>query len=230
MSRIKVDMGRPIPKLHDFDKEIERFAKMMTELSGLKTPVTIHWLRINAEPVKLELVKYAGKWHEKYSNYLKTYTEERIMEVHNYLEKLKEGLGSKSPLDFPNDERLLYSVMTHIRDVKLSTNAIRKLFHPIRDLCHLLKKHHVVHDGLLELEQAPSKWEEVIRLAYDEKEKILPLQNEESIKIRNKVDDLARRSKASGRRSRGSARSTLRTPRIVNSTRATMLSPSTTIR
>ena len=44
--------------------------------------------------------------------------------------------------------------MTNIRDVKLATNAVKKLFPPIRDLCQLLKKHHVNHDGLSELDQA----------------------------------------------------------------------------
>jgi hypothetical protein len=33
----------------------------------------------------------------------------------------------------------------------------------------------------------PAKWEEVIRAAFDEKEKILPLQNVEMFKIRKKV-------------------------------------------
>jgi dynein heavy chain len=58
-------------------------------------------------------------------------------------------------------------------------------------VCQLLKKHHVVHSGLVELEQAPSTWEEVIRMAFDEKEKILPLQSEEVLKIRNKIDVFA---------------------------------------
>ena len=90
--------------------------------------------------------------------------------------------------------------MTNIRDVKLATNAVKKLFPPIRDLCQqILKKHHVNHDGLTELDQAvcigqafftstvknaaplpeaPNKWDEVIRMAFDVKEQILPLQSE----------------------------------------------------
>ena len=81
--------------------------------------------------------------------------------------------------------------MTNIRDVKLATTAVKKLFPPIRDLCQLLKKHHVNHEGLVELDQAPNKWDEVIRMAFDVKEQILPLQSEEVLKIRNKIDIFA---------------------------------------
>ncbi|CAK0838245.1 unnamed protein product [Prorocentrum cordatum] len=188
MNRIKVDIGRPIPRTVAFDKKIEFFVGMKHDLSNLVTPVDIHWLRINAQPVKVAMVARAKEWEQKYVDYIRTFTEERIRALVDYVEKLRVGLGPPSPVDEPENERLLYAVMTHIRDVKLSTAAIPKLFAPIRTLCQLLKKHQVVHDGLPELEHAPSKWDEVIRLAFDEKEKILPLRNEESIKIRNKID------------------------------------------
>jgi len=191
MERIKVDIGRPIPALGEFDKKIEFFKRMKAELSDMKTPIDIHWLRIHSQPVKLDLVAFARNWEEKYIDFIKTYTEERIKHLVDFVENQRIGLGPPSPVDEPENEKLLYSTMTNIRDVKLSTNAVKAMFAPIRDLCQLLKKHHVLHDGLTELDKAPSTWDEVIRMAFDVKEQILPLQSEEVLKIRNKIDVFA---------------------------------------
>jgi len=188
MERIKVDIGRPVPKKEKFDEKIDFFCNMKNELANLKSPIDIHWLRINVQPVKIALVAFARNWEDKFTNYIKTYTEARINALVSFVQNQKSGLGAPSPVDEPDNEKLLYATMTNIRDVKLSTQALKMLFPPIRDLCQLLKKHHVVHEGLIELEQAPPKWDEVIRMAFDEKEKILPLQSEEVLKIRNKID------------------------------------------
>jgi hypothetical protein len=53
-----------------------------------------------------------------------------------------------------------------------------------------LKKHGcpVQEEKLIALEAAPARWEEVIRAAFDERERILPLQNVEMFKIRKKID------------------------------------------
>lgn len=188
MSRIKVDIGRAIPPLAIFDQKITEFKNLRDSLAGLKTPEDIHWVRVNATPVKIALTNFAKQWQEKYTEFLQKYTEERIFALCDFVDKLKEGLGPPSPIDDPGNERLLYQTMKYISDVKMATNAVKRMFQPIRDLCQLLKKHHINHDGLDNLEQAPSLWEEVIRSAYDEKEKILPLQNEETLKIRNKIE------------------------------------------
>jgi dynein heavy chain len=188
MDRIKVEIGPPIPALDVFDTQIAKYEEMKHELANMKTPVDIHWLRINAQPVKIALVGYARQWEEKYSEFVKTFTEKRITALIDFIEKLKIGLGPPSPVDEPNNERLLYDTMKNVADVKLAQEAVKRLFMPIRDLCQLLKKHHIAHEGLAELETAPAKWEEVIRIAWAEKEKILPLQNKEMLKIRDKIE------------------------------------------
>eukprot|EP00928_Gymnodinium_smaydae_P023763 TRINITY_DN1947_c0_g1_i2.p1 TRINITY_DN1947_c0_g1~~TRINITY_DN1947_c0_g1_i2.p1 ORF type:complete len:4562 (+),score=1174.36 TRINITY_DN1947_c0_g1_i2:66-13751(+) len=191
MERIKVDTGRTIPTIAAFDQKIEFFSDMKTKMSNLKTPIDIHWLRINAHPAKLALVSFARQWEDKYTNFLKDFTEARIFQVTGFINKLKNGIGGKSPLDEPDNEQLLYATMSYIRDNKLARNAVDKLFQPIRDLCALLKKHHVAHEGLTELDLAPSIWAEVDRMALDTKELILPMRNEEMLKIRNKIDNFA---------------------------------------
>ena len=103
------------------------------------------------------------------------------------------GLTDKSPADHPEDEKLLYATMRHNRDVKLAITALKNLFDPIRLGCVLLRKHGnpVNEDKLGALEAAPARWEEVIRLQYDERERILPLQNVEMLKIRKKIDNFS---------------------------------------
>jgi dynein heavy chain len=198
MERIKVDVGRPIPVFAEFDKKIEYFNKMKLEMANLKTPTDIHWLRINAVPGKLALVSYATQWEEKYTEFLKEFVEKRISSTTTFIHKLKTGLGTSPFLDetfaFPDEDekaKVLYATMGYIRDVKLAKTAVEKLFSPIRDACQLLKKHHVQHEGLTELEQAPSVWGEVYRMALDMKETILPMRNEETLKIRNRIDVFA---------------------------------------
>ena len=97
----------------------------------------------------------------------------------------------KSPVDEPENNELLYAVMTCNRDVKLSMEATKKLFPPIREQYATLKKHGVVMDDdrMKELDTAPSKWDEIIRTSYDVKEQILPLQQMEVGKIRKQIDE-----------------------------------------
>lgn len=80
--------------------------------------------------------------------------------------------------------------MTHIRDVKLAMNAIKRLFESLREHVPLLKKHGVaVSDQEVHLlEQLPAKWDDVLRAVFGEKAHILPLQNMEMLKIKKKSD------------------------------------------
>jgi dynein heavy chain len=190
MSMIGVDLGEPIPSMDKFDKQIERFHRLKHDLSGMRTPVDIHWLRINAQPVKLALVSFAKQWEQKFTGYLHQFTDDRISSIDGFISKVMTQLTGQSPADDPENEKLLYATMTNIRDVKLAQQAMKLLFQPITEQCTLLKKHHVVvsEAQLLVLDQAPAKWQEVMRASFEEKEKILDLQKIEMGKIRNKID------------------------------------------
>lgn len=190
MIRIKVDLGPPIPALERFDKEVARFEHLKQELSLKKTPTDIHWLRIDAQPVKVTLVNCARKWEEKFTGFLRRFVEDRITSVSAFIESVRTGLGPPFAADRPEDERLLYLTMTKIRDVKLARGAIQRLFQPLREQVQMLKKHHssISEESWNILEHAPAHWAEVDRSAFNEKEKILPLQNQEMQKIRVKIE------------------------------------------
>jgi dynein heavy chain len=194
MKLIGVDMGKRIPSVQKFDELILKFTQMKSQIAGLKTPVDIHLLRLNAQPVKVHLVQCAARWGEKYSMFLHEWTSARIQSTAAFINKVSEGL-KQSPAAAGREasEQLLYQKMTHIRDVKLAMNAIKRLFDPLRERVQLLKKHGVAvsdHEVLL-LEQMPAKWGEIVRAAFDEKERILPLQNAEMLKIKKKIDELS---------------------------------------
>ncbi|CAJ1459802.1 unnamed protein product, partial [Effrenium voratum] len=190
MTRIKVDLGPPIPSLERFDKEVARFEHLKQELSLKKTPTDIHWLRIDAQPVKVTLVNCARKWEEKFTGFLRKFVEDRITSLSAFITSVRTGLGPPSAAENPEDERLLYQTMTKIRDVKLARGAMQRLFQPLREQVQMLKKHHcsISEESWNNLEHAPAHWAEVDRAAFNEKEKILPLQNQEMVKIRGKIE------------------------------------------
>ncbi|CAJ1454627.1 unnamed protein product [Effrenium voratum] len=190
MTRIKVDLGPPIPSLERFDKEVARFEHLKQELSLKKTPTDIHWLRIDAQPVKVTLVNCARKWEEKFTGFLRKFVEDRITSLSAFITSVRTGLGPPSAAENPEDERLLYQTMTKIRDVKLARGAMQRLFQPLREQVQMLKKHHcsISEEKSRPLQLLPEMLLQVDRAAFNEKEKILPLQNQEMVKIRGKIE------------------------------------------
>ena len=68
MKMIGVDLGVSILKMERFDETIARFHSMKIDLSNLKTPIDIHWLRINVQPVKIQIAQFASIRENKYSS------------------------------------------------------------------------------------------------------------------------------------------------------------------
>jgi dynein heavy chain len=191
MNLVGVDLGAKTPPMASFDKEIIELAAMRKSITDLKAPIDIHWLRLNAMPVKISLVQYAGKWESKYTDFLREHTERLLDSTSSFILKVRGGLMDKSPVDEPDNPDLLYAVMTCNRDVKLAMEAVKKMFAPIREQVATLKKHQVVlsDERLQELDQAPARWDEVIRVSFDVKEQILPLRAKEIGKIRSQIDE-----------------------------------------
>jgi dynein heavy chain len=191
MQLVGVSLGGKIPPMDKFDKEIIRLNSLKKDISDMKAPIDIHWLRVNAFPVKMSLVQYASKWESQYTNFLKERTEAMIESSTQFIARVRSGLMDKSPTDEPDNNELLYAVMTCNRDVKLAMEATKKLFPPIREQCGTLKKHGVLldEDRLQALDTASAKWDEVIRVSFDVKEAILPLRAKEIGKIRNQIDE-----------------------------------------
>jgi dynein heavy chain len=190
MTQVGVDLGARTPPMDAFDKEIIRFAQLRNSIADVKAPIDIHWLRVNAFPVKMTLVQFASKWEAQYTDFLREHTEKLLDSSTEFISKVRSGLMDRNPVDEPDNNELLYAVMTCNRDVKLAMEATKKLFPPIREQVATLKKHGVqmTDERLQDLDQAPARWDEVVRTSFDVKESLLPLRANEIGKIRNQID------------------------------------------
>jgi dynein heavy chain len=192
MDLIGIEIGQRMPAMSNFDAEIGRFGEMRKTIAELRAPIDIHWLRVNALPVKMALVQFAQKWESQYTDFLKESTDRVLSSMCRFVTKVQDGLMNpdNDPMANQDNNELLYDTMRHNRDVKLATKAIRDLFTPIREHTMALKKHGcpLSEEKLLELDQAPAKWDEVIRVSLDTKEKILPLRAKEIGKIRTQIE------------------------------------------
>ncbi|KAL8434816.1 hypothetical protein ACSSS7_002953 [Eimeria intestinalis] len=187
---INIELGRTIPQLSCFDEKITFFETLRSEIAELKTPVDICWLRINAQPAKVQLSQLATFWASYYTNSLLNCCLSRADAITSFISRMDAFLSTKPPTEDseePRDTDALYKFMTHIRDVKIASGPIKHLLGPIHEQVALLRKHgcFVEESRLQVLDAASSKWEEVIRKAFEAKEAILPLQNAEVNNIRN---------------------------------------------
>ncbi|KAL8454374.1 hypothetical protein Emag_001401 [Eimeria magna] len=190
---IKIDLGRTIPQLSCFDEKITFFETLRSEIAELKTPVDIYWLRINAQPAKVQLSQLATSWASYYTNFLLNCCLNRADAITSFISRMDAFLSTKPPTENseePPDTDALYKFMTHIRDVKIASGPIKHLLGPIHEQVALLRKHgcFVEESRLQMLDAASSKWEEVIRKAFEAKEAILPMQNAEVNNIRNALE------------------------------------------
>uniref|UniRef100_A0A0G4GMS7 Dynein-1, subspecies f n=1 Tax=Chromera velia CCMP2878 TaxID=1169474 RepID=A0A0G4GMS7_9ALVE len=190
MKTVNVDVGQQIPSLSDFDDKISNFFNMQKEIADKKTPVDIHWLKVNAQKLKTQLGALAKKWAEKFISFLHDFCAARIDALDNFIKNLAQGFASKDPTQDTENKKLLYEVMTHIRDVRIAGDAVKAMIDPLRNQVGLLKKHNtqVAEEKIAALDSAQQRWDEVTHKAFEVKETILPLQNMEMLNIRKTLD------------------------------------------
>ncbi|CDI84781.1 Flagellar outer dynein arm heavy chain beta, related [Eimeria praecox] len=213
---VGVDLGRRVPELSCFDEKICFFESLRSEIAELKTPVDVCWLRINAQPAKVQLSQLAASWAAHYTDFLLNCCLARADALTQFVNRMDTCLSVKPPTAETEEEEAgeaqaaassdsathsqpaqqtdtepeakdaidkdtLYKFMTYIRDVKIANDPIKRLLGPVHEQVALLKKHGclVPEARLQALDAAPSKWEEVMRKAFEAKEAILPLQNAE---------------------------------------------------
>lgn len=126
-----------IPELRCFDEKINFFESLRTEIAEMRTPVDIYWLRVNAQPLKVQLSQLAAVWATHYTDFLHKCCINRIDAVTAFINRMHAFLSTKPPTEDdeePADKETLYNFMTHIRDVKIAIEPIKGLFAPLRDL------------------------------------------------------------------------------------------------
>ena len=71
------------------------------------------------------------------------------------------------------DEAALVAAMTHIRDVRLRTEAVDTMFEPLRGKEALLKKYGIAINETTKglLENSPFRWEDTKKATYNARER-----------------------------------------------------------
>lgn len=125
-----------IPQLSCFDERITFFEALRSEIAELKTPVDICWLRVNAQPAKVQLSQLATSWASYYTDFLLNCCLARADAVTAFINRMDSFLSTKPPTEDseePPDKEALYKFMTHIRDVKIANEPIKHLLGPLHD-------------------------------------------------------------------------------------------------
>ncbi len=191
MKLVGIDIDLSIPPFELFDEKIVRFRQLAQEISNLPNPVDIHWLRVDAAPVKNALVALCNKWEKRYSDVLVNFTQDLVRSVDDFLCRVDQGLNNRNFDECPEDEisKLLYARMEDIRDVRLSATALQQLWAPLKKSLALLKKHDVSVSedipGLVDV--SPMRAQTVHTLSLKAQEEILGLKSNEEDQIKQKI-------------------------------------------
>ena len=150
-----------VPDLPRFEAEIRRYRELADAIGGLKTPVDVGFLRINAAPLKFALTSLAGAWSAAYTDHLIAYATSSTRDLSDFIESVTAGLAENVtrcvvvPADGStagdetaavpddaglNDRAALRRVMTHVRDVREWAGVRKDSIGPLRRTLALLRK------------------------------------------------------------------------------------------
>lgn len=133
-----------IPNLDLFDDKITHLKAIQQEISRIKTPEDISWLRINLQPMKTALDARVTRWIRVYTDFLVNQFKTTQKNLIDFIEKTREGI-KRNPADEDNlkDKKLLMSVMKVISDVKDVEPRREGIITRMKDMVVKLKKHNV---------------------------------------------------------------------------------------
>lgn len=101
-----------VPDLAKFDAEIARYRDIAEQVSAMKTPTDIGFLRINSQPAKTALLAIVNKWTLLFTLHLQRYVTEQTQEMHTFETGVLDGLEE----DASFSKEALKRNMAHIRD------------------------------------------------------------------------------------------------------------------
>jgi dynein heavy chain len=127
--------------LKRFDEVICKYVSVQERINAMASPTDVAWLRVNSQPIKQEMSKWCSKWICQYTNHLHDEVVNKLGQLNVFIAQIKAGLGQD--IANANDEGPLYSVMTHIRDVRKKEKSVPSSFPWLHETLALLKTHNV---------------------------------------------------------------------------------------
>ena len=84
--------GSTMVDLDMFKAEIERYTALEKKVEAMPDITDIGWLKVNAEPVKGEMHKWARRWICKYTEYLQNDVVDKLNELETFMGSSVEGM------------------------------------------------------------------------------------------------------------------------------------------
>ena len=104
------------PPLEVFDERITDLENKKKEIMALEDTATIGWLRIYVSSLRSSLKTKVDRWINVYTDFLLNQVKTILKNLQNFNTSTQQGI-LKNPNDFPDDKKLLQSVMQIISDV-----------------------------------------------------------------------------------------------------------------
>jgi dynein heavy chain len=179
--------------LNMFDAHMAEYSDVQRQIHELKTPVDLGWVRVNAQPVKQAMSIWVSKWGFQWSQYVFDDILGKLNELEELMARLDRAIAKEVLVEGSSpevvDKEALMQVMAVLRDVRNVEHSVMAMFGPLRDEVELLKKHEMGaqiaeskiagKDLQTYLEEAPQKFEIMLRKRQDKEEAILPYRNKE---------------------------------------------------
>lgn len=175
------------PPLEYFNEKITELKSIQSKISEFKTPTDIAWLRINSLPLKNALSRLVEQWIDKWTLFLFNNLTLELSNILKFIDEVDHGIEVlPESADNEKDKALLMKVMTHLRDMKAIKEPTLNEVDPMKEAVNLLKKHgvHMDEDLIVKIENSKTALEDTGERALEAKEKILPLQAQETKNIK----------------------------------------------
>ena len=188
----KTEEGADVPDLKMFDERIAHYKETVETIKALPDQSFQGWLKVDSRPIKSALGTWAGKWAMAYMDYLQKYITTELDNLIEFIASVNRGLTIEVE---ENDTEQLVAAMTHVRDVKVNSGKIDKMFEPLRSTIGLLKNYNLLMpDEVLEqLENVPFKWEDTKKTTMNAREMLGPLQSMQQEKVKEDTEDFRTR-------------------------------------
>lgn len=166
-----------------FDEQIKKYHGIYEQIKELTGCDNAGWLRVDAKPIKQELLRICTSWEKLFSNFLANSVSERLNDIFSFMATVESGIDKEV---VPGDITTLREVIRYIRDIKVETESEHGIFQPLQEITQLLASYGIELSPTLisSLEQAPAKWDGLYKRSLVRRTELSDLQDQESTKVK----------------------------------------------
>ena len=176
------------PTLDDFGKQLASYRNDQNDIRLIQDSHSFGWLRVDCRPLKQSLDLNLGKWVFLFTHYLNDDIIKQLKEFKHFLKEANAGLDVKVN---KGDIDQLVAVLEAMLLIRTKAPTYEKLFDHLKATVALLKQYGVtVTERLLEkIDKGPELWQELKNNWSNVQDKVAPLQQEETARLRNKEEE-----------------------------------------